>query len=442
MFDGLQNKLLAAITGAGGRGRLTAQSLESVISSMRMTLLEADVHFQVVKNFCDNLLIKLEGEKIYDTLTPEQTILKCARDELRSVLGENPIEFSLTPSSDPNVIFLVGLYGVGKTTHAAKLANYIHSKLNLTPLLVSCDASRPAAHEQLYALATTHALQVMQPPENKSFDPVKRVKEAKKMAKKQGAQVVIVDTAGRSSLDQSLIAEIKRLINKINPQHILLTLDAMLGQSSLQVAKTFHDACPLTGNIITKCDGDARGGVALSARLVTRRPIFFMGVGERVTDLEIFDPLRMASRLLDLGDMEGLFEKAAGMEKPANADHLLGAIQSGQFHLGHFKEQLKMMKGLGPLQGLLKMVPGMGKMMRGVSSTQMEQAQDSFKKFSAIIDSMTPYEREHPQVLNGSRRKRISAGSGTTPQDVNTLLRQFDQMKKMMKSMPRMGLLK
>jgi signal recognition particle subunit SRP54 len=434
VFDTLQNKLLKVITSSGGRGRLKPDDLKSVLSELRMTLLEADVHFQVAQNFCDQLQSSLEKQKILETLTPDQTILKCAQDELTHILGDEPTEFTLKPpSKEPSVVLLTGLYGVGKTTQAVKLAKFVENNLDRKTLLVSCDATRPAAHEQLFQFAKEHNISAVPPPEKESFDSIKRIKEAKKQAKKEGYSVLIVDTAGRSTLDQDLLGEIKRLINKIKPEHILLVLDAMLGQSSIQVAKTFHENCPLTGNILTKCDGDARGGVALSARLITRRPIFFMGLGERAEDIEVFNPKRMASRILDLGDMESLFEKAEATEKPQNADALIKAMKSGSFHLGDFKEQLQMMQGLGPIGGLLKMIPGMGKMMQGVGTSQLEDAQKSVKKFRAIIDSMTQTERENPRVLNGSRRKRISDGSGTTPQDVNTLLRQFDQMKKMMK---------
>ncbi len=435
MFDSLQQKLLGAIQGSSGRGKLTEDSLSQVVSKIRMTLLESDVHFQVAKNFADGLQERLKSTDIFKTLTPEQTVLKGAKDQLIHLLGNKPIqaEFPIGLSS----LMLVGLYGVGKTTHAVKLAHHFKTKGGRIPYLVSCDAMRPAAHEQLQSFAKQCGLWVMPPPDRADFNPVKRIKTALKEAKQKGADLLIIDTAGRSTLEDSLVSEIQHLSKKLAPQHTWLVLDSMLGQSSLQIAKAFHDACALTGNVLTKCDSDARGGVALSAAVVTGQPIFFMGVGERPEDLTPFDPERMAARILDLGDVDGLIEKASTSVDDMQVGDVMAAIQSGNFNFEHFRVQLGMLSKLGPLQGVMKLIPGMGRMMQGMQGGQFDKAEKQTKKFRAIIDSMTFIERKNPKILNGSRRKRIASGSGTSVQDINFLVAQFDRMKGMMKQMAR-----
>jgi signal recognition particle subunit SRP54 len=433
MFDFIQKKLLSTIRSAGGRGRLSAGDLEQVVVALKTTLLESDVHPQVAQNFCDGLEAQLSREEIYKSLTPEQTILKGARDQLIYLLGKTPPELNLQGDSrDPDVIVLVGLYGVGKTTHAGKLALWLKSHLQKTPFLVSCDASRPAAHEQMMVLAQEAGVSCMPLPEKPQFNPIKRAKSALGLARRDQADVVIVDTSGRNSLDASLLEDIRLMTKKIAPQHIWLVLDAMLGQSSIQVAQAFHEACKLTGNVITKCDSDARGGVALSASVVTGQPIYFLGVGEHPKDLEPFVPAKMAARILDLGDLEGLLNHVDSREPEMSQAELLEALERGHFTLHHFLAQLTMLKSMGPLMGLMKMIPGMGQMLGNTSQGQLEQMEENLKKFRAIMSSMTPEERQYPAKLNGSRKKRIASGSGTEPQDVNQLLKQFEQMKKMM----------
>lgn len=433
MFDSLSDKLLASVKKLRGQGRITEKNIEEAIKEIRLSLLEADVNFKVVKNFIDRVKAKALGQDVLTSVTPGQQFTKIVNDELIQTLGGQAVELDVT--GKPAVIFLVGLQGTGKTTSAAKLALHIRKKLHKKPGLIPVDVYRPAAIDQLTTLAKQNDLPIY--PSLATDKPEQILEGAKKWAEKEMIDVVIVDTAGRLQIDEELMSELKRLKNIWAPGETLLVADAMLGQQSVQVAEGFHQTLGLTGLVLTKVDGDARGGAALSIREATGIPIKFLGIGEKVSALETFHPDRLASRILDMGDVLGLVEKAQEVLDQKDAIQSAKKMARNQFTFEDFLSQIQMMKKLGGIESIMKMIPGMGQISKQMKS--MAPPDKEIKKIEAIIRSMTPAERNDPKILNGSRRLRIANGSGTQVSDINKLVKQFEDAKKMMSQMMKMG---
>lgn len=433
MFESLSDKLLASVKKLRGQGRITEKNIEEAIKEIRLSLLEADVNFKVVKNFIDRVKTKALGQEVLTSVTPGQQFTKVVNDELIQTLGGQAVELDVT--GKPAVIFLVGLQGTGKTTSAAKLALHIRKKLQKKPGLVPVDVYRPAAIDQLTTLAKQNDLPIY--PSKATDKPEQILEGAKKWASDEMIDVVIVDTAGRLQIDEELMAELQRLKNIWNPKETLLVADAMLGQQSVQVAEGFHQTLGLTGLVLTKVDGDARGGAALSIREATGIPIKFLGIGEKVSALETFHPDRLASRILDMGDVLGLVEKAKEVIDQKEAEQSAKRMARNQFTFEDFLKQIQMMKKLGGFESIMKMIPGMGQLSKQMKN--MAPPDKEIKKIEAIIHSMTAQERNDPKVLNGSRRLRIANGSGTQVSDVNKLVKQFEDAKKMMSQMMKMG---
>ncbi|MCE3010151.1 MAG: signal recognition particle protein [Proteobacteria bacterium] len=434
MFDQLSEKILGSIKKIKGQHKITDSNIEDVLKEIRMSLLEADVNFRVVKTFIDRVKTKAVGEKVIEGVNPGQQFVKIVHDELVQVLGGGAVDINCR--ENPSVIFMVGLQGAGKTTSTAKLALFVRQKLGKKPGLVPADVYRPAAIEQLQTLGKQNNLPVF--PSELSQKPEQILEAAKKWAKENMVEVVLVDTAGRLQIDDSLMGELSRLKQIWQPQEILLVADAMLGQQSVNVAEGFHKLLGLTGLILTKVDGDARGGAALSIREVTGIPIKFLGVGEKVANLEVFHPDRLASRILDMGDVLSLVEKAQDMIDQKSAQESAKKLMKNQFTLDDFLSQIQMMKKMGGIEGILKFLPGAGQLQKQLAG--MTPPDKEIKKIEAIIYSMTLQERQNPNVLNASRRERIAKGSGTQVSDINRFINQFEQSKKMMSSMMKMGM--
>lgn len=437
MFENLSDKILNSVKKLRGGQRISEANIEEVIKDIRLSLLDADVNFKVVKKFIDEVKLKAIGEKVIENVNPGQMFIKIVHDELVKTLGGGTAELNLeVSSSDPTVLFLVGLQGAGKTTSAAKLALFLRSKKNKKVGLVPADVYRPAAIEQLQTLGKQNNFPVFssQPTQK----PQEILKLSKEWAKDHKLEVVIVDTAGRLTIDESLMTELSDLKNIWKPQEILLVADAMLGQQSVQVAEGFHQRLSLTGLILTKIDGDARGGAALSIREVTGIPIKFLGVGEKVSALDIFHPDRLAGRILDMGDVLTLVEKAQEVMDDKLARQSTEKLLKNQFSLEDFLAQIQQMKKLGGIETLMKFLPGMGEISKQLKN--MTPPDQEIKKIEAIIRSMTNEERRNHKVLNGSRRLRISKGSGTQVADVNKLIKQFEDAQKMMSQFMKMGL--
>ncbi|MCC7405928.1 MAG: signal recognition particle protein [Bdellovibrionales bacterium] len=434
MFDQLQDKLLASLKKIRGQGRITEQNIQDALKEIRLSLLEADVNFKVVKNFIDRVKAKALGQEVLGSLTAGQQFVKIVHDELVHVLGDAATELNIR--GNPGVIFLVGLQGTGKTTTSAKLALYIRQKLGKKPGLVPVDVYRPAAIEQLKTLGKQNNLPVF--PSDPTKKPEELLASAQAWATQEMIDVVIVDTAGRLQIDEDLMAELKRLKTVWEPKEVLLVADAMLGQQSVNVAEGFHQQLGLTGLVLTKVDGDARGGAALSIREATGVPIKFLGIGEKVSALEVFHPDRLASRILDMGDVLSLVEKAQEVIDEKSALESAKKMAKNQFTMEDFLGQIQTMKKLGSMESLLKMIPGAGQMMKQMKD--MTPPDKELKKIEAIIRSMTPKERANHKLLNGSRRLRIAKGSGTEVKDVNRFVKQFESAQKMMSQMMKMGL--
>ncbi len=435
MFQNLSEKFNAVIDKLKGRANLSEENIQEALRQIRLNLLEADVNFKVVKEFCERVKSKAVGETVKNSFTPYQQFIKIFHEELIYLMGESePINFSHKP---PVVIMMVGLQGSGKTTSAAKLALHCKKQLKRYPYLVPADVYRPAAIEQLKTLAGK--IEVPYFESNPKMDPVKIAQEAVKIATDKGYDTVIIDTAGRLQIDKDMMKELERIKAKVSPHHILLVVDAMTGQEAVNISQSFHQLLNLSGVILTKLDGDARGGAALSVRYMTGRPIYFAGVGEKVEEFEVFDPKRIASRILGMGDVNGLIEQIQDKVDPGEAMASEKKMMSRDFNLEDFLSQLKQMKKLGPMGKVLGMVPGMGKLMEQVDMNDMEK---SMKKKEAIIQSMTLKERRNVKLLNGNRRMRIAKGSGTQVADVNRLVKEFEQMAEMMKKMGKMGMMK
>ena len=424
-FEGLSQKLTGALSRLTSRGKLTEQAVREGMREVRMALLEADVNYLVVKDFCKKVTERCVGQQVLDSLSPAQQVLKIVNEEMTALMGTQNARLTWS-SSVPTIYMLCGLQGAGKTTMAAKLANYLQ-KTGKKPLLAACDIYRPAAIKQLQVVGEQVHVPVY---EHGAQDPVKTAREAVDYARDHGRDVLIIDTAGRLHIDQALMDELRRLKQEIRPQEILFVVDAMTGQDAVNVAKTFDSELGVDGVILTKLDGDARGGAALSIRAVVGKPIKFSGTGEKLSDIEPFHPDRMASRILGMGDVMTLIEKAQEAFDEKEADSFARRGAKDQLTLDDFLAQMQQMKKMGGLQSMLSMLPGVGNKL---SNVQIDD--DALKKPEAIIRSMTPRERRNPGILNASRRKRIAAGRGTTVQDVNALIRQFDQARDMMKKM-------
>ncbi|MGI6664086.1 MAG: signal recognition particle protein [Christensenellaceae bacterium] len=422
-FEGLAEKLQNIFQKLTNRGKLSSADIKVAMREVRLALLEADVNFLVVKNFVNRVSEKANGKEVMESLTPGQQVIKIVRDEMTMLLGgeRSDIKLAATP---PTVILMAGLQGAGKTSMCGKLGAY-YKKQGKKPLLVACDVYRPAAKEQLRVVAESAAVDSFV---NDSNDPVAIAKTALKEARQNGNDIVIIDTAGRLHIDEALMQELREVKRTISPNEVLLVVDAMAGQDAVNAAEAFDKAVDLTGVILTKTDGDTRGGAALSVKEVTGKPIKFVGVGEKVEDLEPFYPDRMANRILGMGDVMTLIEKAEQAFDEKKALELQEKIRTQQFDLNDFLEQLQQVKGMGSMQDILAMMPGASKL-----AGNAEIDENQFKRTEAIIYSMTAKERENPNIINGSRRKRIAAGSGTSIQDVNRLLNQFGQAKKAMK---------
>jgi signal recognition particle subunit SRP54 len=425
MFDQLSERLQDVLSGVRSRGKLSEDDVKSALREVRLALLEADVNFKVVKDFTASLRERLDGAEVSEALNPGQTVVKAVNDELTALMGGAGRDLVFAPGG-PTVILMAGLQGSGKTTACAKLAKLL-KKDNRDVALAACDLQRPAAVEQLEKLGAQAKAHVYS--RHGETDAVALAKWALDEAKRENRDVLIVDTAGRLHVDRDLMDELAEVRKVTKPHNVLLVLDAMTGQDAVNVAESFAEVADFDGVVITKLDGDARGGAALSVRAVTGKPIIYASTGERLDELERFHPDRMAGRILGMGDVMSLIEKTQGDFDADQAADLERKIRKQQFTLEDFLAQLKQIRGMGPLGNLMKMIPGMGKAMQGMGQVDERE----LDRIEAIILSMTPYERAHPDEINGSRRKRIAGGSGTTVQAVNRLVKQFGQMRKMMK---------
>ena len=433
MFDNLSDKLLSSFKKLRGQGKITESNIDQAIKDIRLALLEADVNFKIVKEFTSQIKEKALGQKILDNIQADQQFVKIVHDELVHTLGDQSADLNLRGS--PGIIFLVGLQGTGKTTSAAKLALHIRKKFKKKPGLVPVDVYRPAAIQQLKILANQNQLPIFDSDPKKK--PEELLEEAKSWARNEMVDVLIVDTAGRLQIDDELMSELSRLRETAPPSETLLVADAMLGQQSVNVAKGFHERLGLTGLVLTKIDGDARGGAALSIKKATGIPIKLLGTGEKINALEVFHPDRMASRILDMGDTISLVEKAAEVIDQKEAMASAKKMAKNQFTMEDFLKQMSLMKKMGGMEGLLKMLPGSGQLMKQIK--KMSSPDKEIAKIEAIIQSMTIEERQNHKLLNGSRRLRIAKGSGTQVSDINKFTKQFEEMRRMMSKMMKMG---
>ena len=424
MFDNLSERLERSFKILKGEGKITEINIAETVKEIRRALLDADVSYKVAKEFCDRVKTKAMGANVLTAVKPQQMMVKIVHDELADFMGAEHSEVNLKGS--PAVVLVAGLNGSGKTTFSGKLALYVKSKRGMKVLLAACDTFRPAAIEQLKTLGTQVGVEVYS--EDGEKDPVKVAKNAIQHARQQGISVVIVDTAGRLTVDQELMEEISTLHKAVSPTETLFVVDAMTGQDAVESAKAFNEAIDYDGVVLTKMDGDTRGGAALSIKAVTGKPIKFVSSGEKMEALDVFYPARVADRILGMGDVVSLVEKAQEQYDEQEARALKKKIARNQFTLNDFYNQLKQVQKMGSMKDLAGMLPGMDKALKDVDIPD-----DAFKPTEAIIQSMTPYEKEHPECINGSRRNRIAKGSGTSVAEVNKLLKQFEQTRKMMK---------
>jgi signal recognition particle subunit SRP54 len=427
MFDSLSDKLEQTVKRLRGHGKITEKNIDDAVREVRLALLEADVNVDVVRDFTERVRQQSLGKEVLASLTPEQHFIKIVRSELTQLMGGTATEFDLA-ASPPVAIMLVGLNGAGKTTTAGKLAKYLKTARARNPYLVPADVYRPAAIEQLTTLAGQVGIPVH--PTSAGDDPVKIAQDALREAANHGYDTVLIDTAGRLHIDDELMSELERMKAAIHPHQIVLVVDAMTGQDAVNVATGFNDRLQLSGVAMTKLDGDARGGAALSIRAVTGAPILFAGTGEKLDAIEVFHPDRLATRILGMGDMLSLIEKAEQVYDEKQAVELERKLRRNEFTLEDFRDQLRAVQKMGQVGDLMNMIPGMKKLTKGMD---MGRAEKELKRSEAIINSMTNEERRNANVINGSRRRRIAAGSGTTVADVNRFLKQFQQTKKMMK---------
>lgn len=426
MLEGLSNSLQKALGKLKSKGKLTAEDVQSAMREVRLALLAADVNVKVVKEFVDRVRNRAVGQEVQKSLTPGQQVVKIVYEELTELMGGTESRLNLA-AKPPTVIMLAGLQGAGKTTAAAKLAlSFLeHSH---RPLLVAADIYRPAAIQQLQVLGKQIDVSVYD--EGTTANPVDIAAHGREEAVRQGADVVIIDTAGRLHIDDDLMAELERVKEAVDPSEILLVVDAMTGQDAVHVAETFHERLNITGVVLTKLDGDTRGGAALTVRAVTGCPIKFVGLGEKIEPLEVFHPSRLASRILGMGDMLSLIEKAQQNVDLEQAKEMEKKLRNADFTLDDFRNQLQQVRKLGPMDQILKMLPGANK-LKGIENVNLDDSR--FARIEAIISSMTPAERANPTVMNASRRRRVANGSGVAVRDVNQVLNQFSQMKQMMK---------
>lgn len=426
-FESLSNKLQQVFSNLKGKGKLTEKDVKAAMREVKLALLEADVNFKIVKDFINKVSEKAVGEEVLTGLNPAQQVIKFVNDGLVELMGSSQSKLTFS-SKPPTVYMMVGLQGAGKTTTVGKLAGQLR-KQGKKPLLAACDVYRPAAIKQLQVVGSTYNIPVF---EMGQGDPVEISKRAVEHAKNNGFDIVIIDTAGRLHIDEELMDELVNIKNEVRPQEILLVIDAMTGQDAVNVAETFNDRLGVDGVIITKMDGDTRGGAALSVRAVTGKPIKYVGMGEKMEDLEPFYPDRMASRILGMGDVLSLIEKAQQAYDEDQARELEKKMRNMDFNLEDFFNQLQQIKKMGPIKDLMKMMPGIG---GKINIDDLNIDDNATKHIEAIIQSMTKKERQNPDILNGSRKRRIAKGSGTSIQEINKLLKQFDEMKKMMKMM-------
>ncbi len=430
MFDSLSEKLEGIFKKLKGKGILKEEDVDSALKEIRMALLEADVNFKVVKDFVQHVREKAIGEGVLESLSPGQQVVKTVYDELCALLGNTNERIQLSPNP-PTIIMMVGLHGSGKTTTSAKLAR-IFKKEGRRPLLVAADLQRPAAIDQLITLGKQLDIPVFNSKEIKN--PSILCEEAVKKSRLDGRDIVIIDTAGRLHIDDELMSQLKDIRSKVSPKEVLLVADAMTGQDAVTMAKSFNEQINISGIVLTKMDGDARGGAALSIRSVTGKPIKFIGVGEKIDMLEPFHPDRIAKRILGMGDVLTLIEQAQQAFDQKEAEKLRKTLLEDTFTFEDLREQLKKIRNMGPLENLLNMIPGMNKTLKNTKIDEKE-----FVKIEAIINSMTPLERADHSIINGSRRRRIAIGSGTSVSDINRLIKQYLEMKKMMKMFKKGG---
>ncbi len=426
MFNNLSDKLDKAFHVLKGHGKITEINVAETLKEVRRALLDADVNFKIAKEFTKKVQEKAIGQNVLTTLNPGQLMVKLVKDELTELMGGETVGINL--KGNPSVILMSGLQGSGKTTFSGKLANYLKNKKSKKVLLVGADVYRPAAINQLQVVGEQIGVEVYAEPENKN--PVEIAKNAVKYAKENGKNVVIIDTAGRLAIDEEMMKEISEIHKAIQPQETLFVVDAMTGQDAVNTAKTFNDILNFDGVVLTKLDGDTRGGAALSIKSVVNKPIKFIGTGEKMEAIDVFHPDRMADRILGMGDVVSLVERAQEQFDEAEARKLQKKIAKNQFGFDDFLKQIQQIKKMGNMKDLIGMIPGASKAMKDVDIDD-----DSFKGIEAIIHSMTPEERSKPKIINNSRKKRIAKGSGTSVQEVNQLLKQFTQMSKMMKMM-------
>ncbi len=425
MFETLSDRLNETFGRLGRKGRLTEKDVDDAMREVRRALLEADVNFKVVKDFVAVVRERALGQDVMRSLSPAQTAIGIVNEELITILGKDQVPLN-TPNRPPQIIMMVGLQGSGKTTHSAKLALHLR-KQGLNPLMVAADVYRPAAVNQLQSLGKQANLTVYE--EGTRANPVDIAYNSLRFAQERGHNPVIIDTAGRLQIDEPLMQELVNIRDELNPSEILLVADAMTGQEAVGVAQTFNDRLGVSGLVLTKMDGDARGGAALSIRAVTGVPIKFIGTGEKLDALEPFYPDRLASRILGMGDVLSLIERAQEQTDDKEAERLQSRMMKGQFDLEDFLDQLQKIKAMGPLSQLMDMIPGLGQQMR---QAKAQISDDDYKQVEAIIRGMTPWERRHPERIDHARRRRIARGSGVERQDVNRLLSQFKDMQKMM----------
>ena len=430
-FEALQEKFSRIVKTLKGESKLTEKNMEAMLKEVRIALLEADVNYKVVKVFVSNVKEKALGQQVYTKLNPSEMVIKIVKDELVELLGSDRSELAYNKNK-PTIIMLVGLQGSGKTTTAAKLANLMKNKLKKKVLLAACDVYRPAAIDQLAQLASELKVDLVNMGDK--VNPVDIALKAKEKAYNDHYDVLIIDTAGRLQIDEALMEELKNIKEKVKPDEILLLTDALAGQDTVNVAKTFNDTLGLTGDIMSKMDGDSRGGAALSISYVTGVPIKFIGTGEKITDLDIFYPERMAERILGMGDVLSLIDKVQENIDEKEAKKAVNKMMGGKFTLDDMLDQMKQVKKLGSLKSLMKLIPGAPK----ISDEQFKLVEDEMKNFEVIINSMTKEERENPEILKNSRKCRIAKGSGKTNADVNRVLKKYEEMKKQTKLLKEM----
>ena len=431
MFENLTERLDSAFKQIKGEGRITELNIAATVKDIRRALIDADVNYRIAKDFTDIVREKALGQKVLTAVSPGQLMVKIVKDELAELMGG--IETELNAKGNPAIILIAGLQGSGKTTFSGKLANYLKTKKGFSPLLVAADVYRPAAIEQLKVLAAQINIEVYSEPENKNV--VQIAENAVKEARSTNKNVVIIDTAGRLAIDEAMMAEVAAIKTAVTPQEILFVVDSMTGQDAVTTAKSFNDRLDFSGVVLTKLDGDTRGGAALSIKYTVQKPIKFISNGEKLDMLDVFYPERMAQRILGMGDITTLVEKAQEQYDDEQTRKLEKKIRKNQFDFEDFKQQLEQIKKMGNIKDLLGMIPGVGKAVKDIDISD-----DSFKGVEAIINSMTPFERANPDSIDSSRRKRIAGGSGKDLSEIHAFLKQFEQMKQMMKMAQKMPL--